>query len=369
MSRRHWLLLLILITTLPSIVYADTSAHLKADRWNVETIYSGLNVPWGLSFLDSNRMLVSERNGQIGILYISDKRYQPIYQLPDVVVTGQGGLLDIAQSPFEPHKIYFTYAKRSNKAIETVLAQATLNKESLSEVTVLFIAQSGSTSGRHFGSRIAFDDKYLYFSIGDRAERDNGQDLTTHAGSIVRLNPDGTIPSDNPFTTKPEAQDAIWSYGHRNPQGLIFDKHLDRLWSVEHGPRGGDEINIIAKGKNYGWPITSHGKEYWGPIAVGEAKEKQGIVSPSKVYIPSIAPSSLAIYRHDKHNTLNNALLIGALKLTHINVVKLDAKGNIASEQRILQQLGERIRDIEVSKDGEIYFSTDSGKIYRLVAQ
>lgn len=367
MARLHRLLLIVLLATTPSIVYANTANHLKADNWNAEAIYSGLNVPWGLTLIDQNRMLVSERNGQIGILYISDKRYQPIYQLPDVAVTGQGGLLDIALSPFAPKKVYFTYSKRSNGAIETTLAQATLNEDSLSEVTVLFTAQSGSTSGRHFGSRIAFDDKYLYFSIGDRAERDNGQDLTTHAGSIIRLNPDGTVPSDNPFITKPNAQAAIWSYGHRNPQGLIFDKRLDRLWSVEHGPRGGDEINIIDKGKNYGWPITSHGKEYWGPIAVGEAKEKQGIVSPLKVYIPSIAPGSLAIYRHDKHKRLNNALLIGALKLAHINVVKLDAQGNIISEQRILQQLGERIRDIEVSKDGEIYFSSDSGKIYRLI--
>lgn len=335
-------------------------------HWRAESIVSGLNIPWGLSAIDANRVLVSEKSGDIGLLDLTNNTYQRIGSSPNVAQYGQGGLLDIAHSPFNPHHIYVTYAKRTPQAIETTLAMAQFDGGSLSHWQELLVTHSGSDGGRHFGSRITFDDQFVYFSVGDRGERDNGQDLSTHAGSILRLRPNGQVPPDNPFVAQKGARGEIWSYGHRNPQGLFFDPRENKLWSVEHGPRGGDEINLIVKGGNYGWPITSHGKEYWGPIDVGESEEKEGIVSPKKVYIPSIAPSSLVVYHANRYPELSGKWLVGALKLTHINVVTLQ-DGVAVTEQRLMEHLAERIRDIEVLPDGHIIFSTDSGNIYRLI--
>lgn len=355
----HKTLTLVCLTLLPS--YGTL-----AQDWDAEPLASGLNVPWGLSYLGGDEVIVSEKNGAIGILNVQQSRYQIIGHVPDVHVSGQGGLLDIAVSPFDPQHIYVTYAKKTANAIETTLARTTYNQGKLSDWQELLVTYSGSDGGRHFGSRITFDAQHLYMSVGDRGERDNGQDLTTHAGSILRLQANGQPASGNPFIEDQHSQAEIWSYGHRNPQGLFFDRESDTLWSIEHGPRGGDEVNLIYKQANYGWPVTSHGKEYWGPIAVGEAQEKEGIVAPKKVYIPSIAPSSLILYRGDKHPQLKGKLLAGALKLAHINVLTLEGN-QIIAEERILQNLGERIRDIEALPNGEILFSSDSGKIYRLV--
>lgn len=337
--------------------------------WEVELIISGLNVPWGLSEIEHNRVIVSEKNGNIGLLNLSSQRYAQLTSHPDIKVSGQGGLLDVAHSPFAPQTVYFTNTKYVGGAIETTLSRAQFSDDKLSKWQDLIVTQSGSDSSRHFGSRIAFDDTSVYFSVGDRGERSNGQNLSTHAGSILRVNADGSVPTDNPFVGNTNALAEIWSYGHRNPQGLFYDNVTQQLWSIEHGPRGGDEINLIIKGENYGWPTTSHGKEYWGPISVGEAKEMPGIQSPKYVYIPSIAPSSLILYRGDKYPQLNGKLLAGALKGTHINIITLDANNNVVKEERILESLGERIRDIEKLDNGEIIFSTDSGKIYRLLQE
>lgn len=338
----------------------------QASNWNAELLAEGLNVPWGLSYVGDNHVIVSEKDGTVGLLNLSNNSYTAIGSHPNVRISGQGGLLDVAQSPFDHQQVYFTYAKQVGKAIETTLSMAKFQNSQLSDWQDVLITYSDSDGGRHFGSRIAFDNQSLYFSVGDRGERSNGQNLATHAGSVLRVTPAGQAAADNPFAANNNAKAEIWSYGHRNPQGLFFDKTTNQLWSIEHGPRGGDEVNLIEKGANYGWPITSHGKEYWGPIKVGEAQEKEGINSPKKVYVPSIAPGSLLLYRGDKHPQLNGKLLAGALKLTHINVLTI--QGNeVVSEQRILEQLGERIRDIEALPNGEIIFSTDSGRIYRLI--
>ena len=353
---KRLLLLLIIIAT-----YSHATT-----QYDAEKVASGLTVPWGLSYVGNNKLIVSEKSGDIGLLDLSKKTYQRIGSSPNIAQYGQGGLLDIAHSPFNSNHIYVTYAKRTPHAIETTLAMAQFDGGSLSHWQELLVTHSGSDRGQHFGSRITFDDQFVYVSVGDRGERDNGQDLSTHAGSILRLLPDGKVPKDNPFVAQEGALDEIWSYGHRNPQGLFFDPSEKTLWSVEHGPRGGDEINVVQKGANFGWPVTSHGKEYWGPIDVGEAKEKPGITSPIKVYIPSIAPSSIVMYRSSRYPELSGKLLVGALKLTHINVITL--QDNIAvAEQRLMEDLAERIRDIEVLPDGQVIFSTDSGNIYRLI--
>ncbi|MGS0726640.1 PQQ-dependent sugar dehydrogenase, partial [Shewanella sp. 0m-11] len=320
----------------------------------------------GLAYIDANTMLVTQRDGAIKQLDLKTGQHKTLLEPANVWAEGQGGLLDIALSPFEANKIYFTYSKDIQGEGATTLASAIYKDGKLSAWQDVFVSNSRSDTGRHFGSRITFDNNSIYFSIGDRVVRDNGQNTTTHAGAILRLSPDGTVPSDNPFIDNATVLDEIWSYGHRNPQGLFFDADSQNLWSIEHGPRGGDELNLIKKGANYGWPITSHGKEYWGPLSVGDGKLKEGVEPPVKVYIPSIAPGSLVLYRGDKFPQLKGKLLAGALKLTHINVISINDADEAIAEQRIMSELGERIRDIEVSPLGDIYFSTDSGNIYKL---
>ncbi|WP_390239044.1 PQQ-dependent sugar dehydrogenase [Vibrio sp. F74] len=334
--------------------------------YEVEKVSDGLIIPWGLAYIDDNTMLITERSGAIKRLNLLTGEHKTLAEIPNVWAKGQGGLLDIALSPFDDNKIYVTYSKENNNKGTLTLASATYQSGLLSDWKDIFVSISQTDTNRHFGSRITFDNNSLYLSIGDRGERENGQNTLNHAGSILRLYPDGSTPPDNPFVSNKNVLDEIWSYGHRNPQGLFFDHKTQQLWSIEHGPRGGDEINLIKEGANYGWPITSHGKEYWGPINVGEATEKEEIESPIKIYIPSIAPSSLVLYRGEIFPELKGRLLSGALKLTHINVVTLNKDNDDIAEDRILLNLGERIRDIEVSPNGEIFFSTDSGNIYKL---
>ncbi|MBD1556948.1 PQQ-dependent sugar dehydrogenase [Vibrio sp. S9_S30] len=331
-------------------------------------------VPWGFTFIEHDLAFVTTRKGLGYLLNVKTGDLSPVSGIPDVYARGQGGLMDVAVSPESDaldnpastnkngRLLYFTYSKPVKGGSATTLATAHLVGTDLNNWKDLLVTRSITDTSRHYGSRIAFDDKgHLFFSIGDRGERPNGQDLTTHAGSILRLSVDGTQPTDNP-NLGANALPEIWSYGHRNPQGLFFDKPAQQLWSVEHGPRGGDEINLILKGKNYGWPMTSHGKEYWGPISVGDAEEKEGIESPKKVYVPSIAPSSLVLYRGKHYPELNGKILIGALKLTHINVVDPLS----FSETRLFEDLGERIRSIAVSPSEHLYFGTDNGNIYQI---
>lgn len=338
----------------------------NAAAWEAEKVMSGLLVPWGMSFVSNDQLLVTERNGDIVLVDLKTQTKTSLLQVASVAASGQGGLLDVALSPHDPTVFYFTYSKQHDSGVDTTLAMASWDGKTVTAWRDVLITVSNSTTTRHFGSRIAFDATHLYFTIGDRGMRPNGQDRRTHAGSVLRLNLDGTTPDDNPFAGNPNAQAQIWSYGHRNPQGLYYDAPSQTLWEIEHGPRGGDEINLIRKGANYGWATTSYGKEYWGPVSVGDSEEADGIDSPRKVYIPSIAPSGLLLYRGQRYPQLNGKLLTGALKLTHINVITLDDNQSAIEETRLLESLNERIRDIRRSPDDWIYFSTDSGNIYRL---
>lgn len=341
----------------------------SAFAWQAEKITDGLEIPWGLAYVDDGTMLLTEKAGVIKHIDLKTGEQSTLFRLPNVWAKGQGGLLDIALSPFENGRFYVTYSKDVDGGGVTTLASANYSNNEITNWTDVFVSKSRTDTGRHFGSRITFDESHLYFSIGDRGDRDNGQDTMTHAGSILRLNADGSTPSDNPFTDNNKVLNEIWSYGHRNPQGLFYDAPTQKLWSIEHGPRGGDEINLIKAGANYGWPVTSHGKEYWGPISVGESETKDGIEAPKKVYVPSIAPGSLIVYQGDKYPELKGKLLAGALKLTHINIVTVNEQGEAIKEERILEDLGERIRDIETSPSGDIFFSTDNGNLYRLKKQ
>lgn len=349
-----------------ALTISGPMASTSAFAWQAEKITDGLDIPWGLTYVKDGSMLVTEKTGVIKHVDLKTGEQNTLFRLPNVWSKGQGGALDIAFSPFEKNKIYVTYSKDIEGQGTTTLAYAHYKNGEISNWTDVFVSKSRTDTGRHFGSRLTFDYSHLYFSIGDRGDRDNGQNTLTHAGAILRLNADGSTPSDNPFKDNNKVLNEIWSYGHRNPQGLFYDFLTQRLWSIEHGPRGGDEINLIKAGANYGWPVTSHGKEYWGPISVGDSKTKDGIESPTKVYIPSIAPSSLIVYQGEKYPELKDKLLAGALKLTHINIVTVNEQGEAIKEQRILEDLGERIRDIETSPNGDIFFSTDNGNLYRL---
>ena len=335
----------------------------------LEQLHSGLGVPWGMAFLAPTKLLISERRGNLRLLDLEKNATSILNGGPRVVAEGQGGMLDVAVGPDYASDgwIYFTYSKASKSEAATTLARARIRNDRLLDWQDLLVTDSATDTRRHFGSRIAFDDQgHVFFGVGDRGKRDMAQDLGNHIGTIMRLNLDGSVPRDNPFVGDPNARDEIWSYGHRNPQGLLFDRETQRLWSIEHGPRGGDEINLVLQGRNYGWPVTSHGKEYWGPIAVGEGTSKPGIEQPRKVYIPSIAPGSLIMYRGDAFPAWRGNLLAGALKLQHLNRISLSESGQAIGEERLLEDLGERIRTLLQGPEGWIYFSTDSGRILRI---
>lgn len=332
----------------------------------IKKVASVPGVIWGLTFLDSEHAFVTLRSGKIHIVNLVTGEVTPVKGAPAVRASGQGGLLDVALSP-DKQWLYFTYSKPVKEGSATTLARAKLDKNQLMEWQDLLVTQSKNSSSRHYGSRITFDTKgHVYFGVGDRGDRDNGQNTLTHTATILRLNLNGSVPKDNPFVGDSKGLDEIYSYGHRNPQGLFYDRVTHQLWEIEHGPRGGDEINVIKAGANYGWPITSHGKEYWGPIKVGKAEEMEGIEPPVKVYVPSIAPGSLVLYRGTAFPELNGHLLAGALKLAHLNVIRLNDQLQAVEEYRLFEELKERIRDVDIAGNGWIYFSTDSGNIYRV---
>ena len=350
-----------------------------AATYQVTQVATGLGIPWGMSFQSENEILFTERKGRLGIVNIESGEVNYLSGLPEIIANGQGGFMDVAKPTNNEIAdwTYFTYVKPIDAAGngETTLARAHISEEGVFDWQDLLVTHSlfgvifdvtgiAWGSDRHFGSRIAFDDTHLYFSIGDRGNRPNGQNLETHAGSILRLNVDGSVPQDNPFVEVEGARNEIWSYGHRNPQGLVWDGVNQRLWSIEHGPRGGDELNLIERGGNYGWPIISYGKEYASFRSVGEGTHKEGMEQPKKFYIPSIAPGSLMQYTGEAFPEWKGDLFAGALKLRHINRIELDQEGNAIAEERLMEDLNERIRALLQSPEGWIYFSTDSGNIY-----
>ncbi len=358
---------------LPNAVSAATTIPITIQsegmRLKLEQIADGLGIPWGLTFISANQLLATEREGSVRLINVDNGYVRLLKNVPDVLTEGQGGLLDVALSPnFKKDGwIYFTYVKDVEGEGATVLARAKLVGDSFDEWHELLVTKSTTDESQHFGSRITFDENgHVFFGVGDRGVRKNAQNLTNHAGSIMRLKLDGSVPADNPFSKNKKLLPEVWSIGHRNPQGMAYDVENKRLWSIEHGPRGGDEINLIRPGANYGWPIISFGKEYWGPVAVGEGTHRKDMEQPVKVYIPSIAPGSLLLYSADALPAWKGNLFAGALKLRHINRIVLSETGEVVKEERLLEDFSERIRALTQSPQGWLYFSTDSGKIFRL---
>ena len=360
----------ILLCLISFAVQAESSiVHSEGMKLRLEQVAADLGIPWGMSFISANHLLVTDRNGPIRRVDIDTGKITLLKNTPEVLAEGQAGMLDVTISPRYDIDgwIYFTYVKSIDGLGATALARAKLTEDRFSNWQELLVTDSVTATSRHYGSRIAFDEEgHVFFSIGDRGIRDNAQDLTNHAGSILRLNLDGSVPGDNPYKQDKKLLPEVWSYGHRNPQGLAYDANSNRLWSIEHGPRGGDEINLVRPAANYGWPKISYGKEYWGPIAVGDGTHAPGMEQPVKVYTPSIAPGSLLIYNGKALQGWSGNLFSGALKLQHINRVVLSEEGEAIKEERLLESLGERIRALSQSSQGWLYFTTDSGKLYRL---
>jgi len=335
-------------------------------EFEIVHIAKGFDIPWGLSFLKDNELIMTERDGSLYLIHLQNLTIKSLTHPLPILVAGQGGLLDVALEP-NSQWLYFTYSQQTDRGGITVLAKAQKENQTLKQWQTVLATRSATDTHRHYGSRITFDGKgHIFISVGDRGVRSNGQDLSTHSGKILRLDLNGKAPKDNPFIGQPNALPEIWSYGHRNPQGLFYLEQTQALWSIEHGPRGGDEINLIQAGGNYGWPIVSHGKEYWGPVSVGEAKSKPGMIDPIKVYTPSIAPSSLIIYSGQAFKAWAGQLMSGALKLKHLNMLQLTNDHLNTKETRLLSSLNQRIRDLTEAPNGWVYLSTDAGNLYAL---
>ena len=348
----------------------SAQADITGDKdLNIEKIATGLNIPWGMAVLPDNQLLVTQRDETLSRVNLKTGETTEIIGLPDDIrVGGQGGLFDIRLAPDyqDSGRIYLSYNKDVDGQGATTLARARIEGNQLVDWQELIVTRSRTGNNVHFGGRIAFDGKgHVFLSLGDRGERDNGQKLSSHAGSIIRLNLDGSVPDDNPFVGKNNALPEIWSYGHRNVQGLFYNTRTDTLWAQEHGPRGGDEINLVKPGNNYGWPEISYGKEYWAPMPVGEEK-KEGMEQPVKMYDPSIAPSGLIQYQGDLFKAWKGKLLSGAMKLQHLNIVTLNDNNEAVDEQRLLRSLNSRIRNVTEASDGAILVATDAGVIYRI---
>jgi aldose sugar dehydrogenase len=354
---------------------ADPTFPSSAGDIRVETVAGGLVHPWALAFLPDGRMLVTERPGRMRIVTRDGTLSPPLAGVPPVLARSQGGLLDvILDRDFARNRtIYFSYAEPFDGGGRTALARAMLDAGAaprLTDVAVIYRQHGPASSGNHFGGRIVqARDGNLFLSNGEHfSDRDLAQTLDNHLGKIVRIKPDGAAPNDNPFVGRAGARPEIWSLGHRNPQGLAINPADGKLWEQEHGPMGGDEINLVVAGHNYGWPLVSHGRNYDGtPVGTGKA-QMAGMDDPAWHWTPSIAPSGMTFYSGDLFKGWKGSLINGALKFQLLSRLTLEGD-KVVKEERLLQGLRERIRDVRQGPEGALYLLTDNsaGRILRLV--
>lgn len=356
---------------LGAVVVAAPAQDFVSEKasFRVVTVARGLEHPWGLAFLSGGEMLVTERPGRMRLVSRDGTLRAPLKGVPAVVAQGQGGLLDVMlDRDFAANRvIHFCFAEAGEGGSGTALARARLGDDGLTEMRVTFRQLPKASGGLHFGCRIVHArDGHIYMALGERYQRDRAQDLSTHLGKIVRLRPDGSVPPDNPFVGKPGVRPEIFSYGHRNPQGMTLHPETGALWMHEHGARGGDEINLPQAGRNYGWPVITHGVDYSG-LAIGVGRAAPGLEQPAHFWAPSIAPSGMAFYSGDAIPAWKGSLFVGALAGRQL--ARLEFDGTVLRrEERILQNFGERLRDVRSSPDGFLYLLTDNsdGRILRL---
>ena len=357
-------------TTNEQTIPQETLDLVDNTSYTTELVVDGIDIPWGIDFLPDESMLVTEKSGTL--YHIVNGKKTAIKNVPAVYNRGQGGLLDIKVHPdFKNNNfIFITYASEEGegKGGNTALIRAELKNNALENIKTLYKATPNTTRGQHFGSRIVINDQgFIFFTIGERGNRDeNPQDITRDGGKLYRLHIDGSVPKDNPFVGKENAKEAIWSYGHRNPQGMEINPETNTIWLHEHGPKGGDEINIPKKGLNYGWPSITYGKNYSG-TTITKDTSKPGMEQPVFYWVPSIAPSGMSFVTSDKYPNLKGNLLSGSLKFQYLEHNILDGE-NVTKRERLLKDIG-RVRSVEEGPDGFIYIGVESKGILKLVAK
>ncbi|MCZ4305410.1 PQQ-dependent sugar dehydrogenase [Zoogloeaceae bacterium G21618-S1] len=371
----HWLIACVIALTTSQLARADT-VQLKSSAGDlaVTAVATGLETPWSLAFLPDGRMLVSERPGRLRLVETDGRLSTPIAGVPLVHAEGQGGLLDVILSPgfAQDGLIYFSFAQPTANGARTAVARAQLVLSStphrLKDVTVIFAQRDDPDGRHHFGSRLAFDASgNLFVTLGERYhERDRAQALDSHLGKIVRIRPDGSVPADNPFVGHGTALPEIWSYGHRNVQGAAMHPVTGALWTHEHGPQGGDEINVVRAGANHGWPVITYGREYVTGWRIGEGTQRADVAPPAHQWTPSIAPSGMTFYTGELFSAWRGNLFVGSLKFGMLLRVELNGD-KVVREERLLTEIGHRIRDVRQGPDGALYVLDETeGRILRI---
>ena len=346
---------------------------IKTQEYAVRVVkmVEGLEYPWGLAFLPDGSMLVTERPGRLRVVGKDGKLApQAVSGLPQIAAHGQGGLLDVALHPHFAQNglVYLSYAARGDGGVGTEVSRGKLVGNRLEEVQLIFRQQPKGSTGRHFGSRLVFDrDGYLYITLGDRGEMERAQKADDHAGSVIRLHDDGRVPADNPFVDKPGWKPEKYTLGNRNLQGAALHPRTGLLWTHEHGPQGGDEVNVIRPGVNYGWPVITYGVQYVVGTRIGEGTQKAGMAQPLYYWVPSIAPSGMAFYTGDRFPRWRGDLFVGALRDQMLVRLTLDGE-KVVKEERMLKNVLGRIRDVRNGPDGCLYLLTDesNGVLARL---
>ena len=338
----------------------------KDEIYDLELIHPTKNIPWSIEFIDEKTIIYTEKRGNIFI--VGENNVTEITGLPAIYERGQGGLMDIELHPNfkENNLIFLSYASGNRESGgNTAIASAELLENKLVNLQLLYKGEENTTRGQHFGSRIQIDnDGYLYFTIGDRGNRDvNPQDLKKDGGKVYRINIDGSIPDDNPFIGSDGVKKAIYSYGHRNPQGIFLHPKTGKIWTNEHGPRGGDEINIINAGKNYGWPKITYGINYIG-TTITKDKALPGLEQPLYYWVPSIAPSSFEYIWSERYDGWSESLLVGSLKYMYLERLELK-DGKVTYREKVAKNVG-RVRDVKLSPEGLIHIAVENKGIFRL---
>lgn len=357
------LLLALLLVAPPSDAERLPQQRFPSELGEVEVaeIARGLEHPWSLAFLPDGRKLVTERPGRMRIISADNRVSAPLAGVPAVHARGQGGLHDVVLAPdyAQSKRIYFCYAEPRDGGSGTAIAHARLSDSALQDVTVIFRQQPSWAGNHHFGCRLVFAaDGTLYATLGERYKgRQLAQTLDNHLGKVIRIRADGSVPPDNPYADTAGARPEIWSYGHRNPQGAALHPVSGKLWIHEHGAKGGDEINIPLRGRNYGWPVIAYGVDYTG-FKIGEGTAKSGMEQPIHYWVPSIAPSGMAFYTADRFPAWRGSLFVGSLKFGVLARLSLDGE-KVPKEERLLDGLQRRIRDVRQGPDGYLYLLTD----------
>ncbi len=357
-------LLVLLAGALATQLAAAQSIQSEEHAFRLVELVRGLEQPWSLAFLPDGRMLVTEKAGRLRIVRDGTLDPQPVAGLPEVTVHGQGGLMDVALHPrfSENGLVYLSYAARGSDGVGTEVARGRLAGHQLENVQVIFRQSPKGSRGQHFGSRLVFDRQgLLYITLGDRGEMARAQKPDDHAGSVIRLHDDGRVPKDNPFVGQPGWKPEKFTLGNRNQQGAALHPTTGALWTHEHGPQGGDEVNVIRAGANYGWPVITYGVNYGIGTRIGEGTSKAGMEQPLHKWVPSIAPSGMAFYMGDRFPKWRGDLFVGALRAELLVRLKLDGE-KIVHEERLLKGALGRIRDVRAGPDGLIYLLTDESR-------